>query len=31
MGRKITMRGKHAQYKEHRAANATPDADRDIL
>ena len=31
MGRKITMRGKHAQYIEHRAANATPDADRDIL
>lgn len=30
MARKITMTGRHAQYIEHRAANATPDADRDI-
>lgn len=30
MGRKIIMTGKNAQYIEHRAANATPDNDRDI-
>lgn len=30
MARKITMTGRHAQYVEHRAANATPDDDRDI-
>lgn len=30
MGRKITMTGKNAKYIEHRAANATPDDDRDI-
>lgn len=30
MGRKITMTGKNAKYIEHRAADATPDNDRDI-
>ena len=30
MGRKITMTGKNAKYTEHRAADATPDNDRDI-
>ena len=30
MGRKITMTGRNAQYVEHRAANATPDDDREI-
>lgn len=30
MARKITMTGRHAQYVEHRAPNATPDNDRDI-
>ena len=30
MGRKITMTGMNAKYIEHRAADATPDNDRDI-
>ena len=30
MGRKITMTGRNAQYIEHRAANTTPDNDREI-
>ena len=30
MGRKITMTGKNAKYIEHRAADATPDNERDI-
>ena len=30
MGRKITMTGRNARYEEHRAANATPDNDREI-
>ena len=30
MGRRITMTGKNAQYIEHRAANATPDDNREI-
>lgn len=30
MGRKITMTGRNAQYIEHRAANATPDDNREI-
>lgn len=31
MGRKITMRGKNAQYIERRAADATPDNEREII
>lgn len=31
MGRKITMKGKNAQYIEHRGVNATPDNEREIL
>lgn len=31
MGRKITMRGMNAQYIEHRAADAAPDNEREII
>lgn len=31
MGRKITMRGKNAKYIERRAADATPDNEREII
>lgn len=31
MGRKITMRGKNAQYIERRAADATPDNERKTI